>query len=303
MSAPFLAPTADGLRNRLLALRAIALFETVDDEGLLLLAEHARPVRYRAGDVLAVDGEIPRAIQILTAGEVTRQRAGQLPQVAGVGQALGALHLIARAPGPGVVARGEVRTLEIPAAAFEAALDASFSLLRGLLRFTGSSVLAARSRLPVDPRATSAVDEGPYYEGSKSLVVRLMELRSGPFTHMNLDALVDLARRMIEIRVEAGTCLWSIGDPSTHALHIDHGRVRCSTDDGRSADVGRGYTLGVMDVWGGHERAYEARAATRLIAYRVDFEAFLLLLEMHVEVALEMLRALVRGRLASGAPD
>src|SRR5262249_25440050 len=106
-----------------------------------------------------------------------------------------------------------------------------------------------------------------------------------------------LARQMVEIRYEPGHLLWSTGDLSTHSLHIDCGRVRCTAPDGRHVDVGSGFNIGVMDVWGPRRRAYEARTETAVIGYRIEFESFLTLLESHVEVGLEVLRGFARTLL------
>jgi CRP-like cAMP-binding protein len=66
-------------------------------------------------------------------------------------------------------------------------------------------------------------------------------------------------------------------------------------------DVGRGLTLGVLDVWGERPRVYEARAVTPVIGYQVGFESFLTLLEAHVEVGIGILRGFARALLTSNA--
>jgi CRP-like cAMP-binding protein len=131
------------------------------------------------------------------------------------------------------------------------------------------------------------------------MVQRLLDLRQSPFGQLNLEALVDMARGMKEVRYPAGHLLWSAADPSTHSLHIDAGCVRCTAPDGRSVLVGHGFTIGVLDVWGAHQRVYEARAETPLVAARIDFESFLALLEAHPEVGLELLRGFARVLLGS----
>jgi hypothetical protein len=205
--------------------------------------------------------------------------------------------LLARKPLGHARAAVETRTLEIPAAVFEAALDESFSVLRGALRVAGAAVLQSRGNLPADPAVPREIDVGHFHAEPRTWVERLIELRAGPFGYMNVDALVDLARNMREVRVPAGHVLWSIGDPSTHAFHVDYGRVRCTATDGRHVDVGRGFTIGVLDVWGAEGRVYGARAETDLIGYAVDFENFLALLEAHVEVGLDLLRGFAQSLL------
>jgi CRP-like cAMP-binding protein len=102
--------------------------------------------------------------------------------------------------------------------------------------------------------------------------------------------------------VAKGQVIWAVGDASTYAFHVDYGRVRCTSSDGRHVAVGRGFTIGVLDVWASEERAYEARAETELIGFHVDFEDFLTLLETHVEVGIDILRSLAQSVLEESAP-
>jgi CRP-like cAMP-binding protein len=285
-----------GLRDRLLVLRSSDIFEGFDDAALLLLAEHARATSYDAGQSISRDGDPSRGMYVVVVGKVTLVRNGHEASF-GPGTAFGVLALLAREPIGLARAAESTRVLEIPAAALEGAIDESFSVLRSMLRVVGAAVLKARGNLPADPLAERKVEEGSFHEEARSLVERLIQLRSGPFGYMNLEALVDLARSMKEVRIASGQVLWAIGEASTHAYHIDYGRVRCTSRDGRHVDVGRGFTLGVLDVWGSEGRVYEARAETELIGYQIDFENFLSLLETHGEVGLDILRGFAKSLL------
>lgn len=278
------------LRQRVLLMRAQPMFDGLDDEGMLLLAEHGRLGRYHDGELVSVEGEPAQTVFLVTQGELRISARGRELAVRAAGDAYGGLPLLARQPSTQAVARGEVHTLEIPAAAFENALIENYSMLRNTLRVLGTGVLARRGALPVDANAKRQIDEGVWRDGPRSLVERLLALRQSPFGQLNLEALVDLARSMVEERYGAGQLLWAAGDPSTHTLHIDAGRVRCTAPDGRAVDVGSGFTIGVLDGWGARKRVYEARAVSPVIAARIDFEGFLALLEAHPEVGLELLR-------------
>lgn len=201
---------------------------------------------------------------------------------------------IPREPSRIGLAAVDTQTLEIPVAAFRVAMEENFSLLRNALRMIGLTLLKARGSLPADPASPPSVDPGVYFERPKTLAERLVELRQGPFESMNLDALVDLSRRMVECRFPAGHLFWAVGDPSNYSFHVDYGRVRCTARDGSTMDVGNNFTLGVMDVWASHPRSYEARAETDVIGYRVSYEDFSIILEMHPQVGLELLRTLAR---------
>jgi CRP-like cAMP-binding protein len=287
-----------GLRNRLLLLRSQPMFDGLDDEGLLLLAEHGRAATYRDGDVIVAEGEPARTVYAVVEGEIVVSRGRKVLSVRRAGEAYGGLPLLARAPSTLATARGETRTMELPAAAFENALTENYSLLRNTLRALGSAVLSARGSLPSDPRSPRVIDEGTFDPLPRTMVQRLLYLRQSPFGHINLEALVDFARHMVEVRYPAGHCVWSVGEVSDHSLHVEAGRVRCSAADGASVVVGSGFTIGVLDVWDNRRRVYEARTETPVIASRIDFERFLTLLEIHPEVGLELLREFARELLA-----
>ncbi len=294
-------PARIGLRDRVLLLRAQALFDALDDDGFLLLAEHAYTVSYADGEVVCVEGESARAVYVVVDGALVISPASGEPVVREVGQAYGALPLLARQPAARVVARGATRVLQLPAPAWEAALVENYSMMRNVLRVMGASVLGLRDSLPADPKLPRQLDEGSYYTAPRSFVARLIDLRQSPFGHMHLEALVDLARHMVEVRYPAGAVIWSVGDASTHSLHVDVGRVRCTAPDGRHVDVAHGFTIGVLDVWGAQLRVYAARAETPVIGFRIEFEGFLALLEAHPEVGLQLLRGFAAELLEARA--
>jgi CRP-like cAMP-binding protein len=292
-------PARVGLRDRMLLLRSQALFDALDDDGLLRLAEHGYSVSYTDGEVVCAEAEPSGAVHVVMEGALAVSRPGAEPILRGVGQAYGALPLLARQPTTLVVARGATRTLQVPATAWEAALVENHSMMRNVLRVMGAAVLGLRDSLPADPKLPRVLDEGQYYTEPRSFVARLIDLRQSPFGHMHLEALVDLARHMVEVRYPAGAPIWSARDPSTHSLHIDVGRVRCTAPDGRHVDVAHGFTIGVLDVWGEKVRVYDARAETPVIGFRIDFEGFLALLEVHPEVGLQLLRGFAAELLAT----
>jgi len=295
-------PVRAGIRDRVLTMRAYSMFDGLDDDALLLLAEHGSSARYPDGEIITGEGEPTRMLCLIVEGEILVSRNGQVLSTRKMGDAYGGLPLLAREPSTLAVAVGDTTTLEVPATAFEAALTTNFSLLRSMLRQLGSAVLAMRGNLPTDGSRPSEIDEGSYYSEPLSLVERLIKLRQGSFRHMNMEALIELARSMVEVRYPAGALIWSTGEPSTHAVHIDVGRVRCTEPDGKHASVGGAFTIGVLDVWSG-SRVYDARAETPLIAFRIELERFLALLEAHPEVGLDLLRGFAADLLKGARPS
>jgi CRP-like cAMP-binding protein len=292
------APRAS-IRDRILVLRSFENFAGLDNEALTLIAEHARARVFRKGDVICEEGEAPRWLQLVVEGQLTVTRRSGASLVVPSGHGFGLLPIVGGGRTGRAVADVDTRTLEIPATALLAALEENFSLLRSSLLLLGRSILRSRGNLPAAPDTPPSPDPGPPDERPSTPIERLLKLRTTPFGSISIDALLDLSRQIIECRVEAGHVFWSAGDPSTHALHVNYGQVRCTASDGRYVDVGSNFTLGVMDLWGAQVRSYEARALTSVSAWRVNFEDFLAMLETHVAVGLSVLQGLARMHLAT----
>lgn len=290
------APLRSSLRDRVLVLRSVENFFGLDEEALTLLAEQARARLYKAGDVLAAPGAPPESIHVIVEGQVTIARK-KSPLVMRGGGGVGVLAVLAGAPTRGAVADVDTRTLEIPVAAFLIALEENFSILRNSLRMMGQTILQSRGSLPADPKHPPEIEVGIRYARPKTLAERLVELRQGFWTKLNLDAVIDLARIMVEVRVPAGHVFWSVGDAATSSLHIDYGRVRCTAADGSSMIIGANFTLGVMDVLAAKPHSYGAVAETEIIGHVMNREDFLVILEMHAQVGLELVRSLARDMI------
>lgn len=286
------------IRDRLLLVRSLEEFDGLDDDGLLLLVENARERSYRAGEYLVRTGDEPTSIYIVIEGQVVLRRPNLPDTVIEQRRPFGLVTALADARSQDAIAEIDTRVLEIPVKGFRSALEENFSLLRNALRFFSVLLARKRHRLPADPKHPPELSLGTYYEKPRTLVEQLIELRKGPFVHMNIDALVDLARRMVEVRVSAGHVFWRAGDPSTYVLHVEYGQVKCSTPAGEEVTVGSDFTVGVMDLWVGQPRSYEVIAQTDIIAYRIDYEDFLVICEMHTPVALDMLRGFAQLYLA-----
>jgi CRP-like cAMP-binding protein len=288
------APSRAGLRDRVLLLRAVENLIGLDEEGLTLLAEHARSRAYEKGDVVIVEGRQPESIHIVVQGQVTVTRK-RSPLVVTPGFSVGVLSVIADAPSRRVVADVATRTLEIPVLAYKVALEENFSLFRNALRMLGKTLLRHRGSLPADPKNPPKVVLGVRSDTPKTMAQRLIDYDPSFSTTM----LVDVARRMVECRVPAGHVFWSVGEPASHSLHVDYGRVRCTAADGMHVDVGSDYDLGVMDFWAAQPRSYEARAATEVVGYFVTAEDFMVVMEMHLREGLALLRRVAHGVLAN----
>jgi CRP-like cAMP-binding protein len=292
-------PASATIRDRVLLLRSFDLLGGLDEEGLTLLAEHATNRRYRKGEVVMTGGE--GVIHIVVEGTISLARGARVVAIGREGWGPGLLELFAGVPVGRAVAAVDSRTVEIPALAFRAALEENFSFVRNLFRLLGNELADARHSLPADPERPPKAEMGEYYERARTLAERMIELKGSPLMLANVDALVDFSRCMIEQRVPAGHLFWSTGEPATFSIHMKYGRVRCTAPDGRSVVVGTDFTLGVMDVWGGRRRFYEARSETSVICYRVEFEDFLTIVEGYAGVCAELLSGIARAVLQKRA--
>ena len=295
------APLA-GIRDRMLAIKALPYFEGLGDESLLQIAEHARERRFRTGEHLLEEGQPVDKIYIVISGAVTTSREGKTFLVVHGNGAVGVMSALANDHvGWKAVADQDSLTLEIPVTAFLAALREDFGLLRGALRAISQIALRSRGLLPVAPDPVRVVDLGVMLDRDLTLAELLIELRKQPmFRLANMDALIEICRHMTLIRVEAGHEFFSIGDPAAYSLRIVYGRVRCTAPSGERVDVGMGHVIGSLDAWSGSPHSYDAVAETTVQAYRSSTEDFLAILEMHPGLALTLLGGLAGSLIQSG---
>lgn len=298
----FVEAPLHGIRDRMLAIKALPNFQGLADESLLQIAEHARERRFRTGEQLLVEGQPVDCIYIVINGAVTTSRQGKTFLVITTNGAVGILSAFAQDPiGWKAVADRDTLTLEIPIPPFLASIKEDFGLLRNALRAMASMALNARGHLPVRPEPGRVVDLGIYPDRDPTLVERLMTLRSQKvFKTANMDALIEICRGMKLVRVEAGHTFFAIGDPSTYSLRIGYGRVRCTAAGGESVDVGTGAVLGALDAWCGSPRSYAAVAETQVVGYQTQTENFLAVLEMHPGLALSLLKVLAASLIEGG---
>ncbi len=298
----------DGLRDRVLALRAMPWAASLDHEGLVLLGEHARHRSCRKGEVLLEPGKPVQAMFVVERGLVTVKVAGQLLTQVSAGRVAGVTSMIARDPrGASAIADEDSRVLEIPAEAVFAAYEENFSVVRNGIRLMSRGTLQRLDRLPrpLDPSAPAPM--GAYRESHRTLTLvdRVREARQTPlFANANLDAVFDIARNTVERRLRPGERLWSIGEPSSFWAYVEYGRLRCTNAEGRSTQIGASSVLGQLDCWAELPRSYEAQAETELIVHQTDIVPMLGVLERHHDMAMELLAIIARMNLpASGAPE
>lgn len=276
-----------GLRDRVLALRSMPNLSGLDDEGFVLLAERSRNRTFSKGEWLAREGEEIECVFIMLEGRVRVNRLGSELLIVDRPGGVGFLSTLANDDnGIDALALTGVQVLEVPVDALRDSLAENFSLVRNSLRLMAAQMLVNRDQLPA---AADYLDEvgGAYPERSPTLVERIIQIRSGTlFEATNLDAITDLCRRMTEIRVEPGHIFWRSGESADSTMRIDHGVVRCSTDDGKQVRIGPGFTFGVTEAFAELPRTYTAEAETRVVAQVSQLESMLAVLESQHNLAL-----------------
>lgn len=277
------------VRDRFLALRALEGFRALDDEALLLLAEHSRVLRFSSGTEIVSEGRPLEAVHIVVDGEVTVYVRGvTLTRQA---RSIGFVSVLGRDPnGARAVAETAVRTLAVPVDVLLDAYEADFSFLRNALRNSARSIIARRRGLPADPDNPPAVELGTQYERPLTFVEKIMQVRQAPFLRQaNLDAVTEFARSAREHNRKEGDLLFDRGDSPQFNLRIVYGRVRCTSSEGTSMDLGAGWVIGALDPFADLPRSYRAQALTDIIGFRTDREDFLNVLEGFPDLGMKIL--------------
>jgi CRP-like cAMP-binding protein len=283
---------AYGVRERLLAVRSLGILYGLDDEGALLLAEYSKLGVFEPGEVVTRQSDVTTGVHIVLEGRLAvRSPDGELSAV-GNGRGVGVIGALSRTGrGYGAVAEVRTRTLEISKDAFLAALEESFSIARNVLGVMCGMLLDSRGELP--PATHSAIPMPPLEERTqpRTLVERVLELsRGGLFANANIDAVFDVARIMRQIRVPAGHVLFRAGESPRSTIRVLGGVIRCTTPEGVTADISTGTMIGGLVAMAGRKHPYDAVAVSEVIAYEIQFEDFLVILEAHPELMMSLLK-------------
>lgn len=291
-------PELRGVRDRVLQLRAMPGFASLDEDALVLIAEDARVRFFDVGEHLLRGARTVDRVHLVTSGRVRVERDGEPLGEVSEGE-VGFLSVLAGdARGVDAVAVEPTTTLELPAESVARNLQESFAITRNTMRQLARQLLDRRGHLPIEPGTTGDVDVGMWRTRALTMVEQLLLFRATPFGRLaNLDAAAEMVRAMVEVRLHPGDVLWDLGEPSTFWIRIEYGRVRCTAADGRSVDVGAGFVLGILDGWGDLPRSYRAVAETELIVQRMDLAAQLAVLETHTQVAAQTTKFLARSLL------
>ncbi len=287
--------------ERALYLKTVPPLQELSAKQLSLVAQYVNERQFWAGDHLHRSDERLNELLVVVEGRVAVSGGEYGEGTVGSSEALGLLSLLAKSD-EGLDARAEVDTLalEIRAEDLEDVFEDHFDILLSQIRHLARQILQARMGIADGAYLASRRGPKPNTRAGIDLIDRLVYLRQGDsFSHINVDALVEMAVRLRETRFEAGTRLWRTGDPSHFAYILVEGTVRGSCDGGkREFRAGPGYPLGNLESICQVPRWYEAVTETPVVALAGDTDVFLDVLEDHFAMAMDYVSGLARSVLA-----
>jgi CRP-like cAMP-binding protein len=293
---------APGVRERLLAVRALGILEGLDDDGALLLAEYSKLSSFKAGEEVTSASTEAKSVHIVLEGRLLVPRSDGTSVTIDDGRGVGVIGVLANT-GRGLrsFADQPTRTLEISKDAFLSALEESFSIARNTLKVFAGMLLDARGPLPGPGDAIPTLANFEARAEPRTLVERVMEVsQTGIFVNANIDPIFDIARAMRQVKLPEGHLLFRSGDAPRASIRVLSGKVRCTRPDGESVDIAAGHMLGGLSALAGRSHGFEARALTEVVAYEIQFEDFLVILESHPELTMNLLGNLARELLQEG---
>ncbi|HYG69231.1 MAG TPA: cyclic nucleotide-binding domain-containing protein [Anaeromyxobacteraceae bacterium] len=288
--------------ERVLMLKRIPSFAALSPADLAALAEHGRERFWPRGATLLRSGAPVDAAHLVFEGRIRLWRRGRAVGVAEPGASIGATLLLAREEaGLEAVAETDAVTLALEREAYLDALEERFEVLRTVLRETCRELvdLLVRNPLEAAPAPTVPPVRPPRPDADRplELVERILLLRgTRPFELCGVGALAELAQRLEEVRVPAGTTLWRRGDRTERMLILADGRVRAEPPGGSPPfQVGPGQAFGALEVLAEVPRWYDAFVEEPVTALVADGTQILDLFEDDVAVGIELLADLARS--------
>ncbi|MFN0152551.1 MAG: cyclic nucleotide-binding domain-containing protein [bacterium] len=288
-----------GPLDRALFLKTLPFFTRLPISDLAVLAHHLRERFFRKGSVVLRQGEPIGAMYIIVEGSL-RTVGGERAREAVLGpeQGVGFLSFLSRSQeGVRAIAEVDTLTLELDTDVLLDVYEDHFPILHHAIRSIATRMLQARMQTPDGAFFGEHATDAPAPERSLDLVERIRFVRNGSiFQRANLDTVAQMARVLREVRVDAGTPLWSSGDRADSTLLIVSGTVRCALDDGARAFLcGPSYPLGNLESIARYPRWYDAVAHTPLVGLRADTESFFDILEDHFEIAMALVSGMASG--------
>ena len=247
--------------------------------------------RVSKGTTLLAAGEPIEHSYFLVEGLVGLYKDGERVGELVPPQAVAAIGVLARISGPpgDIVADEDCVLLCMNGAVLRRRLEDDFELFSNTMRSITRLILEQRRGLPFDPANPFDSDPGVWPERPLDFVDRFRWFwESMPLRDASLDAMGELARQYKEVRLDAGTRLWELGDHSDHFFAIVAGAVEVENGSGKGR-VGAGHTIGFFDTIGDLPRGTTATAATDLVGLHATAAQLFDVLEDQPDLAMALL--------------
>jgi CRP-like cAMP-binding protein len=288
-----------GPLERAMHLKSVEPLAELAPRELAAFARYARERFHGKGEAILSPGVPVDRLHVVIQGAVHAVGGEHGDALIGPGGTLGYLGLLAGDVSDlEATAEIDTVTLEIEKDALEDVFEDSIHLLYAQVRSLSGRLLEERKNI-ADGTVLAPDGESDLVVGKGAdLIARIRYLRRGDSSpHANLDAMVEMARRMTELTFESGETLWQTGDPSGFMVLITGGKVECTLPDGRRFIAGSPYPLGNLESQCGELRWYHARALGTVHGLRADTQMYLDILEDHFEMARDFLAALARNSI------
>jgi CRP-like cAMP-binding protein len=260
-----------------------------------------RPLRN--GDSLWQAGAPVEHCYFMQNGRVQMTRPGARPWTFEGRWILGSFEARGAPAARSATALKDFDALRMPRRAWFRLLADSFTLTRRSIVGAATTVAQLEERLPLLRANASPIGSSPswgYVDQPLGVLGRLAALAELQGTrNVGVQALADLAAASDEVALKEGDALFDVGDSHSHLFVVAAGSVAVAR---REPDVARRY--GPSELVGGAaalcERIgfWQARATTATRVVAVPTEAWLDMMEEHVELAESVMSVLARQRAA-----
>ncbi len=287
--------------QRFLFLKTIPAFAEIPTEVAQVVAANTRPRSFSKGEHLYRSGTPAAEVQYIVRGECEIVRNGKPVRRLGPRSVVGGISALADDElGYDCIALQDMQTLAIKVEDSQEIFEEHFVFLKRVLRGTSREVLDARRKLGKSAGFGSVAEPFVFPDRPFDLVERMAFLRKTfSFGDSEIDAIADLARDVQEVHLPKGEVLWNVGDRSTYFLLPLRGVIDCrATDPDQHFQLGPGDSVGAIDSMADERRWYRAEVIEDLVAFRIDIEVLLEILEDHFAMATTLLKGMATGILA-----
>ncbi|MFW2389633.1 MAG: Crp/Fnr family transcriptional regulator [Polyangiales bacterium] len=286
--------------QRFLFLRTMPGLNEVPPEVAQVVAANTRERFFAKGEHLYRAGAPAMEIQYVVRGECEIIRNGNAVRKLGSRSVVGGVSALAGDElGYDCIALEDMVTLALSVEDSQEIFEDHFVLLKRVLRGTSREVIESRRKLGPTAGFGPVAEPIAFPDRPFDLVERMAFLRKTfSFGDSEIDAIADLARDVQEVHLPKGEVLWDIGDRSTYFLLPLRGVVDCrAKDPDQRFQLGPGGSVGSIDAMADERRWFRAEVAEDLVAFRIDLELLLEVLEDHFTMAMSFLRGMATGIL------